>query len=284
MLDISTYGNNIVSISKSALIEIFALLKEYRENLVLVGGWVPYFLLNRYKPKKVEFKHIGSIDIDIAIDRKGMPAIEEVYESIRQRLEKNDYHIRKSINNQPIPYSFEKEIDGIVIHVDFLASEYGGTGKRHRHQPIQDILARKAKGLDIAFQDNEIFKIEGLLPNQAKYCIKVKVAGALASVTTKAIAFDNDISRIKDAYDIYSILKYYKQGVASVVGDIKQYSHHKLVKEAMEKLSALFSTLDSVGAIGLADFLLPEDRDSLDWEFYQRDGFEIVQQFLQEIK
>jgi len=283
MVDISTYEENIVSFSKRILLEVFALLKKYKENLVLIGGWAPYFLLERHKPQDVEFEHIGSIDIDIAINSERIPSVSEVYESIRQKLERNNYVIRKSKDNQPIPYSFEKEIHGKVIHVDLLASEYGGTGKKHRHQRIQDILARKARGLDIAFQNNELINIEGRLPNNAKYSVDIKIAGAVASITTKAIAFDDDISRIKDAYDIYSILKYYKLGVDSVVGDIQQYLNSKLIKEAIEKLSLLFSTLDSVGAIGLADFILPEARESEDWEFYRRDAFEIVQQFLQGI-
>lgn len=281
MVDISAYEEGIVSFSKSILLEVFALLKKYRENLVLIGGWVPYFLIEHYKPQDVDFEHIGSIDIDIAFNSEGIPSVSEVYESIRQRFERNNYTIRKSKDNQPIPYSFEKEIQEKVIHVDFLASEYGGTSKTHRHQRIQDILARKARGLDITFQNNETFSMEGQLPNQANYCLDVKVAGAVASIITKAIAFEDDISRIKDAYDIYSILKYYKQGVDSVVGDFKQYLNDKLTKEAIEKLSLLFSTLDSVGAIGLADFILPEAKESEDWEFYRRDAFEIVQQFLQ---
>lgn len=280
MADIRTYDPKTVEISKSVLVEVFALLKEYRDNFVLVGGWVPYFLLERYKSEEAEFEHIGSIDIDIALDPKGMPALDEVYESIRNRLERNGYTIRKSTDNQPIPHSFEKEIQGTVVHVDFLASEYGGTGKQHRHQRIQDILAIKARGIDIAFQNNEKFKIEGLLPNRASYKIEVRVAGVVALITTKAIAFEHDISRTKDAYDIYSILKYYKSGVSSVIAEVKPSLKRRLVMEATEKLSPLFSMVDSVGAVGLADFILPEDRESEDWEFYRRDAIELVQEFL----
>ena len=280
MADIRTYDPKTVEISKSVLVEVFALLKEYRDNFVLVGGWVPYFLLKRYKSEEVEFEHIGSIDIDIALDPKGMPALDEVYESIRNRLERNGYTIRKSRDNQPIPHSFEKETQGTVVHVDFLASEYGGTGKQHRHQRIQDILAIKARGIDIAFQSNEKFKIEGLLPNRASYKIEVRVAGVVALIITKAIAFEHDISRTKDAYDIYSILKYYKSGVNSVIAEVKPSLKRRLVMEATEKLSPLFSMVDSVGAVGLADFILPEDRESEDWEFYRRDAIELVQEFL----
>lgn len=41
MADIRTYDPKTVEISKSVLVEVLALLKEYRDNFVLVGGWVP---------------------------------------------------------------------------------------------------------------------------------------------------------------------------------------------------------------------------------------------------
>ena len=284
MANIRVYDSKTVKISMSILLEVSALLKEYRDNFVLVGGWAPYFLLKRYKPKEAEFQHIGSIDIDIAFDLKEMPDIDEVYESIRQKLERNGYRIRKSKVGQLIPHSFEKEIQGMIVHVDLLASEYGGTGKWHRHQRIQDILARKVKGLDIAFQDNEKFEIEGHLPNEARYKLQVRVSGVVAVLTMKAIAFNTDITRTKDAYDMYSVLRYYKNGVDSVVDEVKPYLKHKLVKEAIVNLSSLFSTIDSVGIVGLANFILPEARKSEDWEFYRRDAFESVQKFLKGLK
>jgi len=39
------YPEDITELSKSVLLEIMTLLKGYKKNIVLVGGWVPYFLL-----------------------------------------------------------------------------------------------------------------------------------------------------------------------------------------------------------------------------------------------
>ncbi len=39
------YTFGIIEASKSVLIELMTALRTYREALVLVGGWVPYFLL-----------------------------------------------------------------------------------------------------------------------------------------------------------------------------------------------------------------------------------------------
>ncbi len=284
MIDIRNYNSKITEVSKSILLELSALLKEYIDNIVLIGGWAPYFILKKYKSKETEFEHIGSVDIDIALDIKKIPDLDKVYESIRHKLERNGYKIRKSKNNQSIPHSFEKRIGEMLIHIDFLASEYGGTGKAHRHQRVQDIMAHKARGIDIAFKDNEEFEIEAFLSNKAKYRGKIRISGIVAILIMKIIAFDSDISRTKDTYDIYSILKYYKGGVTSVIDEINHYSKYGLVKEALGKLPPLFGTIGSVGPTSLADFMLPENINSEDWEFYRRDIFELIQNFLKRVK
>jgi hypothetical protein len=57
------------------------ILGEYREQMVLIGGWVPFFLFGS--------KHVGSTDVDIALDREQIT--DDVYKTIRQHLEKRGY-------------------------------------------------------------------------------------------------------------------------------------------------------------------------------------------------
>ena len=53
--------------------------------------------------------------------------------------------------------------------MDLLAGEYEGTGKSHRTQRMQDVLARKARGCDLAFDMVMEVPIEGVLPGGGKY-------------------------------------------------------------------------------------------------------------------
>lgn len=279
--DIRHYKPEIVEFSKSILIEICAFLKEYRENFVLVGWWVPYFLLDRYKDKDAEFEHIGSIDIDIALNPEGLPDLDKVYESIRSKIERNGYQMRRTKEGNPIPYSFEKAVQNQFIRVDFLASEYRGSDYLQGLEDIHEILAVRLKGIEIAFLNNENFEIEGNLPSGATHRVQLKVANITALLTMKSFAFESSIDRIKDVYDIYSILRYIKNGVISVISEVRTLYGNRTVKNAITKLASVFSTVDSVGPYALADFLLPEQRGSEDWEFYRRDVFELVQEFLQ---
>jgi hypothetical protein len=96
------YTQEITELSKSVLLEIMTLLKGYSKNMVLVGGWVPYFLLKRFQNDK-EFKHIGSADIDLVIDPELIKS--GVYESIVKIIEKNGYAQRKDKLGNPIEFS-----------------------------------------------------------------------------------------------------------------------------------------------------------------------------------
>ena len=66
--------------------EFFLYLKPYRNQIVLIGGWVPYFLLEKYGYPGGYDRHVGSLDIDVALDVFSIP--ETAYESILEILRK----------------------------------------------------------------------------------------------------------------------------------------------------------------------------------------------------
>ena len=48
------YATEITEASRSALLELGVALKRYHEDMVLSGGWAPYFITRGY------FEHCGS--------------------------------------------------------------------------------------------------------------------------------------------------------------------------------------------------------------------------------
>ena len=60
------YSEGLTGASLSALLELAVTLRSYQDSLVLVGGWVPYFLIEEFG--RGNFTHVGSIDIDLAVD------------------------------------------------------------------------------------------------------------------------------------------------------------------------------------------------------------------------
>lgn len=67
------YNAEQVAAARSVLLELMLALGEYRDELVLVGGWTPVFLIP--EPSR---PHIGSIDVDRAVDHTQVA--EDAYE------------------------------------------------------------------------------------------------------------------------------------------------------------------------------------------------------------
>jgi len=72
------YDRDATETSKGALVELCRALRQYRSDMVLVGGWAPYFLSEKF------FDHCGSIDVDFVLK----PKVVERYERIKQILER----------------------------------------------------------------------------------------------------------------------------------------------------------------------------------------------------
>ena len=62
------YSADAVAAAKSVLVELVQVLGEFREQIVVVGGWVPGLLLTDAREQ-----HIGTLDIDLALDFQHLP-------------------------------------------------------------------------------------------------------------------------------------------------------------------------------------------------------------------
>lgn len=281
MVDKKKFDADIVSLSQRMLFDILILLKKYKDNFVLVGGWCPYFLLQKYMPDGVDFTHIGSIDIDFAIDRDKINDLAKLYKELEEILIDNEYEIKRNSNNKLIHHRFERKAQNSFVHIDFLVSENSGLKEQAVGNEAQDLFA-KCRGIDLAFQNNEKFELFGRTLDNKEVKTDIKIAGAVALIGMKAIALKIEPSRIKDSYDIYSILKFYKQGVISIIEELKPFLKDKneIITEALVNLSELYSRTTSTGSLHLANFLEPDNVNSTDWNFYCRDAYELVQQLL----
>lgn len=84
--------------------------------------------------------------------------------------------------------------------------------------------------------------------------------------------------KVKDAYDIYFLLKHYRGGVKEPAKEFQPAGNRKLVQEMKEKLSVKFASADHAGPKDVADFLGLEDDE--DVELVKRDAYEQIQALL----
>ena len=256
------YDKIKVEAAYSVLLELAHLLREYQDGIVVVGGWVPELMFD--SPQQA---HVGSIDVDLALDQQ---ILQEVgYRSIMELLLSRGYQR----GEQPFIFYRMVTIAGneLSVEVDFQAAEYGGTGKRHRTQKVQDIQPRKARGCDLAFQRPELKTIEGSLPDGAKDKATVRIASIVPFLMMKSQALKGRMKE-KDAYDIYFCLLNYPGGLDALAVQFILFTRQSLVVEGLHIFSELFQSPEHVGPKFVADFLeehVPETRAGI-----QRDVFE----------
>lgn len=266
------YSDAKVAKARQVLAEVFRALGEYSDHIILVGGWVPPVLI-----RDASEAHCGSLDVDIALDHVAIG--EDCYKRISTLLTDLGFVVEPTNRHR---FARTVDVDGepFKVFVDLLAAEYGGRGKKHEHQHIQDVAARKVRGCDLAFRNPVELKLEMTLLNGAQSIVSIRVTGVAAYIVMKSFAFKGR-RKEKDAYDIVYCLEQYRGGVEAVADDFAQFGDHGLVREAIGYLSDAFKSVAHEGPIAVAEFreLAPgEER-----EIVVRRAFELVDELVQRV-
>ena len=263
------YSADLAEAARSVLLELVRLLGDYRDDIVVVGGWVPQLILPQ-TPKQ----HIGSIDVDLALNHRNLQ--EAGYSTIQALLLGRGYE-----QDPRQPFIFHRTITvrgkPIKVEVDFLAGEYEGTGPKHRTQPVHVGRARKARGCDLAFDLFVETEISGVLPDGGRDQAPVRVSSVVSFLAMKGMAL-HDRLKEKDAWDIYFCLTNYPGGMDALAHEIEPHVGHRLVREGLLKIAEKFSSPDHVGPQFVADF--EEVQDAEDRAILLRDAFEKVDYLL----
>ena len=262
MVEAKDYNAQAVIAARSVLLEVSHILGEYKNGIVIVGGWVPELLFSNASER-----HVGSLDVDLALDQK---TIQEVgYRSIMSLLLARGYQQ----GDQPFIFYRTVKIDDqeFQVEVDFLTSEYGGTSKKHRTQVIQDMHPRKTRGCDLAFEMPVEITLNGTLPEGGLDHTPVRVVSIVPFIMMKAFALGDRLKE-KDAYDIYYCLKYYPPGLDHLIEEFRPLIKNRLVTEGLSILAEKFASPLHVGPVYIADF--EEISDLEDRAALQRDAYE----------
>lgn len=259
---------------KAVLIELIHLMGEFRDHMVVVGGWVPALLF-----PKVQESHVGTLDIDLALDFRQIP--DDSYRTILQALSARGYRQHPA---QPFRFFREVTVSGrepIVVEVDLLAGEYGGTGPGHRTQTIQDARARKARGCDLVFSEPVQVSLEGELPGGGRDRVRFFVAGVVPWLVMKGMALADRLKE-KDAYDIYYCVRFYPNGPTGLAEAFRPHLGNRLVREGLAKIRRQFLSVDDAGSKWVADFLDVHDREER--AITQRQAYETIRAWLDQLE
>ncbi len=255
------YTEGLTTASRSALLELALTLRSYQDSIVLVGGWVPYFLIEEFGQGK--FKHVGSIDIDLAVDPEKVD--QKGYAGIVDLIERRGYVQRLSRDHKPILFSFRKNITSqkdqikYEISVDFLTSRALDTGK-HRHRTVQPgFSARVTKGCELAFRHNFLKTINGMLPDNGEAEVEIRMLDIAGCLGMKGIVL-GETYREKDAYDIFTVVSQCYDGVSSVAKEIKPHIKEHEIALGIQAIRQRFRNIRAEGPAWVANFLFPTDQ------------------------
>lgn len=245
------YDRNLTEASRSALVELCSALNTYRGDLVLAGGWAPYFLTKNY------FNHCGSKDIDLVL----RPSIMVKYESIRKTVERLGYQ------ETPNPFRFEKEVVSPLdkkeyrIGVDFLTEPKAAKEAFPLIKVQEDLTACLIEGSSIVFKFYYEAEIEGTLPNNGKIVTAINIADIVGALTMKGLALPRLID--KDSYDIYAISGFSggnpEDASENYVNCVKKArltaKERGVIQFSMSRINQAFKSIDSYGIFAVSRFI-----------------------------
>jgi len=273
------YSEGLTSASLSALLELEMTLRSYRDSIVLVGGWVPYLLIGKYG--RGGYRHVGSIDIDLAVDPDKVDL--DAYASIVELIERRGWS-KQMLKGEVIQHSFVKTLpsplDGkdYEIKVDFLTVP---TPDKYRHRKVQpDLPARKAKGCELAFRYHMDLDLKGMLPGNGEAETKVRMLDIPGCLGMKGTVLGERYVE-KDAYDIFSVVSQCLDSPAVVAKEVRPRLGDEEMARGIEVIKRSFSDIRATGPSWVANFV-PGDAEVKKRQ--QAEAFAVMREFLDNLK
>lgn len=254
-------------------------MESYLDTIVLVGGWVPFLLLRDHPPASGTFRHVGSVDIDLAIDPARVPVTE--YATIQRLILDRGWIL---LRQEGTLYRYHKAIQrtrdeaALDIVVDFLTPpEPNSNG--HRHRVIQgDFKARVSDGIPLAIQHRTRVQLAGLLPDDGgETRCPIAMADVVGCVGMKSLVLGAR-HKEKDAYDVYAVLENFGRGPPEVSDAVRPFRGERLLMEALHILREKFDSSRSEGARSVANFFASEQGEARERRAVR--AYETVRAFL----
>lgn len=245
------YDRDATETSKGALVEIGVALGRYRHDLVLAGGWAPYFLSRDY------FDHCGSIDIDFVL----RPQVMVRYDSIRATVEDLGYKQTENIFRFKRTVKSHRSGKRYEIELDFLTEPRGARALLDEWLiPVQaDLRACLIEGSSLVFTFNYEQEILGVIPGDGEASANVQVADIVGSLTMKGRVLEDRLKE-KDSYDIYAVAGFHMgepaKAAKAFLSKIKQKGRKKhwgLISSSLKSIERAFASPNSRGPYAVAE-------------------------------
>ncbi|OGQ57877.1 MAG: hypothetical protein A3J24_06025 [Deltaproteobacteria bacterium RIFCSPLOWO2_02_FULL_53_8] len=270
----SNYDDRTTAAVKSVLVEIGQILGSYQGKFAIIGGAVPWLLL-----ENEEMRHVGTLDVDLSLDAEALGDGE--YATLVESLRAHGYEQRADRRYFQLVRQVPATDGGAAIDVviDFLMPR-DAVFEKNDPPLIAEFAVQKADGADLALHFSELVAIQAPMPGGGNNRVEIAVASIPALLAMKGHAIKRRYKN-KDAYDIYYCVRNYPSGIEALA---------KLCMPIMERESGLtgykyiaekFDTQDGFGPTCVRKFVeetrLLNERTPEQW---QMDAFGQVNEWL----
>ena len=183
------YSSEQLDIVTRACLYVFTKLGDLCEEVVVVGGLVPYLLVDQEDPPMLLGTHSGTMDLDLGLALAILD--EQRYQDLSARLRSAGFS--PDVNNAGNP-ALQRWVtnSGPRVTVDFLIPQQAGNGQAGRLFHIEsDLAAIITEGLDLAFRDCRSVPLSGYTLSDERADRDIPVCGPGAFTVLKALAFRN---------------------------------------------------------------------------------------------
>ena len=242
------YDDRTTAAVKAVLVEIGQILGSFKGKFAVVGGAVPWLLLDNF-----EMPHVGTIDVDLGLDAEALADGE--YVRLVDALMTHGYGQNKKLKKFQLVRRIEAtdEGDPIDIVVDFLMPR-DAVIDRNKPPIIEDFAVQRADGTDLAMRFNQMVAVRGAMPNGGTNQVEIAVCSIPALLAMKGYAVHNRLKQ-KDAYDIYYCIRNYPEGIDALAKDCLPLLNLPSAATGYGFINEKFDVIDGFGPTCVKNFV-----------------------------
>ena len=266
----SDYDDRTTAAVKSVLVEIGQILGSYKGKFAVIGGAVPWLLLDNE-----EMPHVGTIDVDLSLDAEALGDGE--YATLVQALMGHGYQQRDELRRFQLVRQVPPLDEGPAINVivDFLMPRDAEIIK-NRPPLVDHFAVQRADGADLALHFHELTAVSAPMPGGGTNTVEIAICSIPALLAMKGHALGGRLKQ-KDAYDIYYCIRNYSDGIEALAEACKPLLEHASGAAGYRFIREKFSDIEGFGPTSVRKFVAETailgDRTDEQW---QQDAFGLI--------
>lgn len=242
------YDDRTTAAVKTVLVEIGQVLGSFRGKFAVIGGAVPWLLLDNE-----DMPHVGTLDLDLGLHAEALGDGE--YARLVEELMAHGYQQREELRRFQLVRQVPPRDDGppIDVVVDFLMPRDADVVKNV--PPLIDNFAvQKADGADLATHFYQMVAVSGPMPAGGTNRVEIAVCSIPALLAMKGYAIEHRHKQ-KDAYDVYYCIRNYPGGAQTLADACKSVLEQKSGDTGYRFIAGKFETPESYGPTSVRLFV-----------------------------